>query len=402
MNILKRLINRGYQQVLKTAQPVLPYKTPDILDNLHQIIPTLMNNDIQSILIVTDKGLVKAGQVGALEKLLKRYDIHYYIYDEVEENPTIKNVEEAKDIYQAGECQGIIAIGGGSVLDCAKMVGAKIVHPEKDIQDMKGLLKVHKKTPLFIAIPTTAGTGSETTLSAVITDKENHYKYAINDFALIPDYAVLDPRLTVSLPPELTAATGMDALTHAIEAYIGRATTKETKELSKEAIRLIFKNLKPAFDNGEDLVARKNMLYASNYAGQAFSKSYVGYVHALSHAISGQYDYPHGYVNAIILPIMLELYGDAIKDKLYELAIVAGIAEEGENKGITAEKFIDTIYDMNAYFGIPERLEDIQIKDIPIMAEHADKEANPLYPVPVLYSKKDLEKIYLMIKNNER
>lgn len=174
-------------------------------------------------------------------------------------------------------------------MDCAKGVGARLARPNKTLAKMEGILHVMHKLPLLIAVPTTAGTGSETTLAAVITDADTHHKYAINDFSLIPHYAVLEPEVTVGLPPQLTSTTGMDALTHAIEAYIGRSTTKQTRSAAIEAIQLILRYLPAAYKNGQNRIARKQMLRASYLAGTAFTKSYVGYVHAVAHSLGGQY-----------------------------------------------------------------------------------------------------------------
>lgn len=182
-----------------------------------------------------------------------------------------------------------------------------------------------KKLPLLMAVPTTAGTGSETTLAAVITDAQTRHKYAINDFPLIPRYAVLDPKVTLSLPPFVTATTGMDALTHAVEAYIGNSSTRGTRKNAEMAVKLIFENLDTAYTNGSDIDARRNMLHASYYAGCAFTKSYVGYVHAVAHSLGGEYNVPHGLANAVLLPFVLQEYGETIHQKLYKLAVAAGI-----------------------------------------------------------------------------
>ena len=279
-------------------------------------------------------------------------------------------------------------------MDCAKGVGARIARPGKSLGQMAGILKVIKKLPLFIAVPTTAGTGSETTLAAVITDAQTRHKYAINDFPLIPDYAVLDPQITVSLPPFITATTGMDALTHAVEAYIGNSTTRETRSYALKAVELIFGNLDKAYQNGEDLTARKNMLTASYYAGCAFTQSYVGYVHAVAHSLGGQYNVPHGLANAVLLPYVLEAYGENIDAKLHCLAMAAGIADRETPAKQAAADFIQAVKDMKKRFGIGDKIKEIRREDIPKLTRYADKEANPLYPVPVLMDAKELELFY--------
>ena len=253
---------------------------------------------------------------------------------------------------------------------------------------------IHKRLPLLIAIPTTAGTGSETTLAAVITDAQTRYKYAINDFPLIPRYAVLDPKVTLSLPPAITASTGMDALTHAVEAFIGNSTTYGTRKDALLAVKLIFENLDIVYNDGSNLDARRNMLHASFYAGCAFTKSYVGYVHAVAHSLGGQYNVPHGYANAVILPMVLEAYGSAVYKKLDKLAVEAGIAAPEDSYEEGAKKFIQAIKDMKLRFHIGNTIPEIREEDIPKLAHYADKEANPLYPVPVLMNARELENFY--------
>lgn len=279
-------------------------------------------------------------------------------------------------------------------MDCAKAAGARIAYPNRTVGQMKGLLRVWWKLPMLIAIPTTAGTGSEVTVTAVITDSEKKHKYTMNNFTMIPSHAVLDPGVTVTLPPHLTATTGMDALTHAVEAYIGGSTTRQTRALALEAVALVFGNLERAYRDGTDLQAREAMLRAAYKAGVAFSKSYVGYIHAVAHSLGGQYNIPHGLANSVLMPIVLEEYGSRVHRKLHRLAVAAGVASEQETDGAAAEKFIAAIRDMNRRMGIPERLSGIQKADIPAMAKHAAKEANPLYPVPVLMNAAELEQFY--------
>lgn len=246
-------------------------------------------------------------------------------------------------------------------------------------------------------MPTTAGTGSEVTLAAVITDSDKKHKYTMNSFPLIPKYAVLDPEVTYTLPPHLTASTGMDALTHAVEAFIGRSTSSETRRLAKEAVKLIFENLELAYKDGANETARRNMLTAAYKAGIVFSKSYVGYVHAVAHSLGGQYNVPHGLANSVLLPIVLEDYGAAVYKKLHILGICAGVSKESDSHKHGAEKFIAEIKAMNKRMGIPETISGIEKSDIPQMARYADKEANPLYPVPKLMNAKELEKIYYQV-----
>ena len=237
MNCLRKVYCRTYQTAFRIALPILPYKTPKLLENVDDLPRLLKKQGISRVLMVTDKSIRNLGITERLEKSLYRAKIRCFVYDDTTANPTTDNVEEAVKMYVKNKCSALIGFGGGSSIDCAKAVGARIAKPKKSLQKMKGILKVRKKLPLLTAVPTTAGTGSETTLAAVITDSRTRHKYPINDFVLIPKYAVLDPEVTRSLPKSITATTGMDALTHAVEAYIGRSTTKETREQAIEAVR---------------------------------------------------------------------------------------------------------------------------------------------------------------------
>lgn len=394
MNVFRKVFCRIYQKCFHIAIPLLPYRTPKILKDEEEIVAVLKNKNIKSVLIASDKGIVGNGLVNPLKDALTKNEISYTLFDKTIPNPTIELVEEAKVEYLNNECKAIIAVGGGSPIDLAKVCGARVVKPKKFVQKMKGLLHICKKLPPLFAIPTTAGTGSETTLAAVITDEKTHFKYPINDFSLIPHYAVLDPKLTVGLPKGLTATTGMDALTHAIEAFIGKSTTRKTRKMSIEAVKLIVNNIKECYNNPTNLDARKNMLYASHYAGIAFTVSYVGYVHAIAHSLGGKYGIPHGLANAVILPIFLEEYGKRIYSKLAILAKASNIALEGDSKEVAAKKLINWIYEANREMGIPKGISGIKLEDIKEMSHHADKEANPLYPVPKLMNQKELAKMY--------
>lgn len=397
MNMFKKVYCRIYQFAFHAALPVLPYREPKILKSTDEIADEILKKKLTSALIVTDAFLKNSGATKALESALGEKGISFVVYDETRPNPTVQNVETALKQYREHHCDCLIAFGGGSAMDCAKAVGARAVYPKKALNRLKGNLKIFRKLPPLFAVPTTAGTGSEVTVTAVITDAEKKHKYTMNSFPLIPRYAVLDPKVTYTLPKHLTATTGMDALTHAVEAYIGRSTSKETRRLAKEAVKLIAENIEQAYHEPENYEARANMLHAAYKAGIAFSKSYVGYVHAVAHSLGGQYNVPHGLANAVLLPVVLEAYGEKVYKKLYELALFAGIAEEQDGLQQGALKFIDKIKTLNANMDIPQVLSGIQKEDIPTMAKHADKEGNPLYPVPVLMDAKSLEKFYVAV-----
>ncbi len=397
MNRFRKIYCRTFQTAFKLALPFLPYRKPQIVGSVKEIPDIIRRNNKHRVLIITDSIIRGLGLISRLERTLSKSGIPYAVYDKTVANPTTANVAEALDIYHENSCDAIIGFGGGSSMDCAKAVGARAVKPKQSLSQMKGILKVRKRLPLLIAIPTTAGTGSETTLAAVITDSETRHKYAINDFPLIPRYAVLDPKVTLSLPPSITAATGMDALTHAVEAYIGRSTTISTRRDAIRAVELIFSNIDTVYSDGGNVNARRDMLHASFYAGCAFTKSYVGYVHAVAHSLGGEYNTAHGLANAVLLPFVLEAYGSAVHKKLHKLAIAAGIADKATPHAIAAELFIDAVRDMKCRFGIGDTIEEIREEDIPKLARYADKEANPLYPVPILMNAKELEYFYRLL-----
>lgn len=401
MNLFKKIYCRCYQTAFRAVLPILPYRSPKKLSSISELIQLLQEKQMQSILLVTDASLRSLEITKPLEQGCKEKGIQCIVYDQTVANPTTDNVEEVLSLYHTHDCQALIGFGGGSSIDCAKAVGARIAQPKKTLGQMKGILKIHRRLPLLFAIPTTAGTGSETTLASVITDAKTREKYPINDFPLIPHYAILDASLTCSLPPMLTATTGLDALTHAIEAYIGRSTTRKTRKDSLDAIQLIFDNLEEAVNHGQNLEARKNMLLASFLAGRAFTQSYVGYVHAIAHSLGGKYNIPHGLANAVLLPIVLKTYGASAHKKLYEIACILNLADENDSMEQGANCLIEAIEQMERRLNIPTYLEGIQDKDIPALAALADKEANPLYPVPMLMDANELVPLYYLVKKGE-
>ena len=397
MNPMKKVFCRLFQFAFHAALPILPYREPKTLDSIDALIPQLKQLEARSVLLVTDPILRKGGITRPLEELLEQAGIRCAVYDRTCTNPTVDNVEEAFRLYQKEDCALLIAMGGGSSMDCAKAVGARAAYPNRSLDQLKGLLRVWRKLPPLVAIPTTAGTGSEVTVTAVITDSREKHKYTMNNFTFIPAYAVHDPRVTYTLPPSVTATTGMDALTHAVEAYIGGSTSKETRALALEAVGLIFGSIETAYRNGTDHTAREKMLRAAYLAGISFSKSYVGYIHAVAHSLGGQYNIPHGLANSVLMPIVLEEYGSAAWKKLHELAVAAGVSSASDSHENGANKFIAAIRELNRRMNIPETLSGIRREDIPRMAKYADREANPLYPVPRLMDARELEQFYYKV-----
>lgn len=393
MNVFKTIYCRTFQLFCRAAIPFLPYREPVKLNDYAEIADVMSRNNLSRALVVTDKTLRNLGVCDDLLHSLDGKAVGYVVYDKTVANPTTDNVAEATQLYLSEGCDCLIAIGGGSSMDCAKAVGAQLVRPNKTLGQLKGLMKVRRKLPLLFAIPTTAGTGSETTVAAVITDGATRRKYAINDFCLIPNYVLLDTNLTVGLPPYVTATTGMDALTHAIEAYVGRSTTRDSKTNALNAAKLIFHNLPLAYAEGGNIEARANMLYASYAAGLAFTKSYVGYVHAIAHALGGKYNVAHGLANAVILPVVLDAYGKSAHKKLWKIGVFTGLFDSSVSKSEGARRVVEQIRRLNEQMSIPSALDCIVDADVETLAAHAEAEGNPLYPVPKLFTAKQLAEI---------
>jgi alcohol dehydrogenase class IV len=395
---------RTYQAFFRIVSPMLPWREPQLLEGPGSLgqLPTLLKEQaIGKVLIVTDQGITRLGLMDGLMDGLRSEGIGCFIFDGTVPNPTVDNIETALGHYHRENCQAILAFGGGSPMDCAKAVGARVARPRKSITSMKGVLKVLHRLPPLIAVPTTAGTGSEATLAAVVSNPETHEKYPVNDHALIPHFAVLDPELTVRLPAHITATTGMDALTHAVEAFIGRSNTSQTEADAIEATRLVMENLGRVYRNPTELAGRGRLLRAAYLAGKAFTRAYIGYVHAMAHTLGGFYGIPHGLANAVILPHVLEYYGHAAEKRLARLARDSGVVDEILDDNAASAAFIAIIKAMNQELGIPRFIEGIQDADIPLMIKRALAEANPLYPVPVILGEADLLRLFDSVRGKE-
>jgi alcohol dehydrogenase len=335
------------------------------------------------VMIVTDAVLVKLGLVEPLRMALQAQGIDVAVHDGITPDPTYPVLQAGHAAVKAHRSDAILAVGGGSAIDAAKVIGAMAV-TGKSPQKLVGMLKVSKPMLPLFAIPTTAGTGSEVTVAAVVTDPVKHSKSAVIDPKLVPLAAALDAKLMRGMPKPITAATGMDALTHAVEAYLNRWPHAETAQHCTAAVRMIFGNLQRAYDDGSDLAAREAMALASFYAGLAFTKAYVGYVHAFSHKIGGMYGVPHGLANAITLPYVLDFLKDAplAEQRLAELALVIGAGDAGEPRAALAQRFIDRVRELNRGVGIPEKMSALKPADVLEVAQAAMVEAARDYPVP--------------------
>ena len=383
MNLL-HLWYRTYQCVFGLGARLLPWRRPETVTGPGSLarIPALLTK------CGTRRPLVAASRRQcadpAFQQMLSRLE-GYALFSDIQPNPPVSAVEAAAALYRREGCDSLVAVGGGSPMDTAKAAAALLARPDRTLSQLAGLLKVRRPIPPFIAVPTTAGTGSETTIAAVVTGAD-HHKYAVSDLCLIPRCAVLDPLLTVSLPPRTTAETGMDALTHAVEAYLSRFyPTRQTDRLAEEAVVTIFRTLEHACAHGDDVDARQALLTASYQAGAAFTRASVGNVHAIAHTLGGLYGVGHGLANAVLLPVVLRDYGPAAHRKLARLAELVGLT--GGTDAEKANAFIDAVLAMNARLGIPTGFSCIREEDLPRMAAWAAAEANPTYPVPVIYDR---------------
>jgi len=342
------------------------------------------------ILIVTDAVIAKLGLLGQLTDALRAGGAEYVVFDEITPDAPIPLIERGIEFYRQHGCDAIVAFGGGSSMDASKAIAAAIA-TGKPLRELAGYLRSGLSSPVEIyAVPTTAGTGSEVTVAAVIADPERQAKLVIVDPRLVPKMAALDPTLMTGLPPPITAATGIDALTHAVESFIGHWNTAYADGMALSAVGLIFENLRTAYRDGRNLEAREKMSLASTYAGFAFTRANVGYVHAIAHQFGGRYHTPHGLANAILLPHVLRYSLPEIVDRLALLAVRARVGDEGEDAGTLAQKFIDAVQQLNDDLGIPRHLEALQEADIPALARAACAEGNT-YPVPRYMSQEECE-----------
>ncbi len=397
---LKKMTYRTFNYSMRVGIKLAWLPTPTLYSgpgSVKKIPEAIKSKSIDNVLVVTDKRLMELGLLDGMLESLDVNGIGYTVFDGVQSNPSIQNVEDGVDIYLKNDCQGIILFGGGSPMDCGKLIAARVNRPKKTVNDFRGWFKILRILPPMFAVPTTAGTGSEVTIAAVVTNPDTHEKFAVIDPTLVPRYAFLDPELMTGLPPHITSTTGMDALTHAVEAYIGLYDVQQVKTQSEKATRIIFDTLEDVYKDGSDLEKRNEMALASYYAGCAFTRATVGYAHAIAHTLGGLYGVAHGLANAIILPHVLQISRANAEKKLAKLAIEAGIGHFGEPEGELSTRFIDAIKTMNRNMGIPETIKELKEEDISLIAERALQEANPMYPVPYLLNQKSCEELVRML-----
>lgn len=352
----------------------------------------------KKVLVITDNFLNKMGLLDNMLKSIKDANINVVVFDGVLPDPTFTIVEAAEKCCVG--CDAVVAIGGGSVLDTAKAVSAAVANNKSAIQ-LSGLLKVKKRPLPFIAVPTTAGTGSETTVAAIISDPSTHSKKQILDPKLVPIMAVLDAELTTGLPPHTTAFTAIDALTHALEAYVAKYATEETDCDARIATKLIYENLPKVQQEPSDLVAREALLVASFFAGMAFTRTYVGYVHAFAHTIGGKFGVPHGLANAILLPHVMQYYLPVCAQQFAELADLVNVCNANDTNEVKSRKFVESLFALNKQFNIPERFEKFPLAEIDGVITQAFKECHGTYPVPRYFTKADARELLKKVCNNE-
>lgn len=361
---------------------------------LTEVPKYIKENEFKKGLIVTDSVLVQIGLVGKVTELLEKNDIGYVIYDGTKPNPTVKNVNDGLSLLKENECDFVISLGGGSPHDCAKGI-ALLATNGGDIKDYEGVNKSKYPQLPLITINTTAGTASEMTIFSIITDEDRHIKMALVDKHMTPVMAVNDPMLMVAMPKSLTSATGMDALTHSIEAYVSTNATPITDACAEKSIELIAKYLKRAVENGNDIKARDMMAYAEFLAGMAFNNASLGYVHAMAHQLGGFYDLPHGVCNAVLLPHVQEFNAKVSAERLRKVASIMGIDVDEMTNEEGAKACIEAIKDLSKSIGIPSGLKELGAKeeDFDVLAENALKDACGLTN-PVVATHKDIVQIF--------
>lgn len=387
------MLHQTVIQIRGQVNKLLPIPLPKLIEGEGTITQTAQAlTEIGGVkpLIVTDAMLVKLGIAKHLTDALDAANIVYSMFDQVTPDPTLPLIAEGLQQYKQDGCDSVIALGGGSPMDCAKAIAAAAVK-NVDARKLVGLLRVRKALPPFIAIPTTAGTGSEATVVAVVTDPDKKQKFTIVDPSLVPAVAILDPQLMLGLPAKITAETGIDALTHAVESYIGYHATEQTKAYGYDAVKRIFANLPTAYANGSDIEARRQMSIASFNAGVAFTRASIGYVHAIAHQMGGYYHVPHGLANAVLLPHILDFSFENALCRYAELAIAAGLATKDDTQVAAAHKFVAGVKALNKTLNIQADFPELKADDIPELAKRAVREAYCDYPVPKLMNRAQCE-----------
>ncbi|MFH4414790.1 iron-containing alcohol dehydrogenase [Vibrio diabolicus] len=394
--MLKHRLYRTYTAGLKIAALILPMPRPTLFSgpgSMNELLESMTELGFKRVLLVTDEGLVQVGIVDKVLKAAAQLDLQLDVFSKVKPDPNYDQVESGLEAYHRFHCEGILALGGGSAMDCAKVIAAKVTN-KRSIKKLAGLLKVWRMPAPLFAIPTTAGTGSEVTIAAVVSDPSSHIKTPLMDPKLVPLMAALDANLMIGLPPKITADTGVDALTHAIEAYVSRNATQETRAYSVAAIKLIFKHLPRVVAQGDDVEARHKMAMASYYAGLAFTKASLGYVHAFAHTFGAKYGIPHGMANGLALLPVLRFSLSEIEPQLRKLD---ALTAEGQSGEASAQHFLTHVESLFASIDIKQTSALIQREDADALVDLILKEAHWNYPVPKFMSREECTQLLLDI-----
>ncbi len=395
---LRTLLHRVYLAVMSVPfnlMPSLSYVLFNGRGSTAQLCQHMARQGLKRVLIVSDKPLVELGIVARAAEALAEQQVEVVIYDGILPDPTFTMVEDGLTLARQHSCDAVLAIGGGSSIDCAKTIAAAAGNAG-DGRKLVGYFKV-KQPPLpLFALPTTSGTGSEATIAAVVSDPDSHEKCFIADPKLLPQAVALDAELMLGMPAPITAATGMDALTHAIETYISLWGSDASKGYSRAAVKMIFDYLPRAYRDGGDVEAREQMALAAYYAGMAINAASVGNVHAIAHQLGRHYGTPHGLANALVMPEVLRFMTPAAQRPLAELGQLIGAAHSGDSERQAAEKFVQAVADLNQRLDIPSQLDSLLEEDVATIATAAVKEGAG-YPVPVLMSRKECQAILLSL-----
>ena len=394
-----KVLGTGYITGLKALVRVLNIPKPTVLTGKgcsQTLCETIAQFGYQKVLIVTDRVL---HQIGVLDPILASFDqqeMAYQLFTDVEPDPTFSVVEHGLSVYRQYDCDCVLAVGGGSSIDSAKVIALAATN-ECEPRDLVGLLKGKQACAPFFVVPTTAGTGSEATIGAVISDTETHKKELVIDTKIVPMMAALDPELMKGLPSAITAATGLDALTHLIEAYLSTMATAESDAYARAGIQMVFENLPKVCKRGNLLKARERMALASYYGGLVINLAGLGYVHAFAHQIGALYRIPHGESNAKVLPHVLAFNKVACVTRLAELASLLDLDEGCDSELQSAQCFIDAVSALIEEVGIEASVPDLKPQDFGGIIKNAFKEANSTYAVPKYMSYEDAEGVLLAL-----
>lgn len=394
--MLPLFIYKAYASIAKPIFANIPYKAPEVFEGdkgLKSCLELLNTQGVKRPVLISDKMIVELGLSDNLQKELKDLGMELEIFDSVEPDPSYETVQAGITICNNHNFDALIALGGGSVLDAAKVINVGATFNKKPSQ-LIGMFKVLKRGKPFVAIPTTAGTGSEMTVVSVLTDRSKNSKETVIAPAILPSYAVLIPELLQGLPAVPTGLTGIDALSHAMEAYMSKYALESTDKDAEDATKIIFSNLQQSFDIPQDLGYREQMLKASSLAGRAFTRTSVGYVHALAHQLGAIYHEPHGKMIGLVLHDVLKLYGQSIHRRLARLAILIGVGKENQSESDLSEAYLEALNKLAEGVKIPRTLNKLKKEDIPEIVRRAQMEVyTKPYGVPVYFSNEQLSQL---------